>query len=100
MLQDVDLLRPNEVIIRLVQDAAYARIRHRALLETLADGFTPELYYARFNDLCRRDLQPLIAQLMFADKDFERLYADWKKSTNDFYRRFWRGEKQDFEEEG
>ena len=55
-----EILATQDVIQSLIEESAYARIRHRALLDVLTSGFTPQKYRARFIESCRRDLSALV----------------------------------------
>jgi len=63
-----------------------------ALLETLARGFEPQVYYERFQESVRTRSRSTRRAIMFADEDFERFFGEWRKQNNEFYRRFWSGD--------
>jgi hypothetical protein len=81
------------VIIKLVEDAAFSRIRHRALLDLLASQeFSTGAYLDRFRDLCERDLMPLASKFMMKDEDFNELFGEWKRSNEEYYANLFRRE--------
>ena len=93
-------LQPADIIIRLVRDAVYARIRHRALLEALAEGeFVPKRYREKFKEIVQRDYRGLYAKLVLAEADFQTLHAEWCEEDERFYRKFFGGNEQTIDHE-
>jgi len=75
--------------LNLVQDAVYARIRHRALLECLARGnLNPKHYLIKFRELVARDYRALYARLVLSHDDFLKLHGAWAEEDERHYREF------------
>ena len=75
----------------LVQETSLARIRHRALLDVLRDGFSVERYYARFVELYNRDFQPLSYRMLITPDGFAKRFGQWLEETDEYYSTFWTG---------
>ncbi|HTD36469.1 MAG TPA: hypothetical protein VK669_03050 [Candidatus Limnocylindrales bacterium] len=88
-LAPTDIRPLQEVILALVQETSLARIRHRALLDVLRDGFTVERYYARFVELYKRDFQPLACRTLIAPEVFAQRFSEWIDKTDLYYSTFW-----------
>jgi hypothetical protein len=80
---------PAQILVRLVRDAVFSRIRHRAMLHVLAEGgFDAKAYHRTFCDLVRRDYRAMYSKLILSQSDFQSLHGDWAESDELFYRRF------------
>jgi hypothetical protein len=68
-----------EVVLRLVREAVFGRIRHRALLAVLEDreGLRFDEFERRFNELLERDGDALFARLMLSEEDFRKVFPAW-----------------------
>lgn len=81
----------QDIILALVEENAYGRIRHRAQIETLSSGYSPEKYFARFVELCRRDFQPLVYRAVATSEAFSRRFAAWERENDRYYDSLWGG---------
>lgn len=87
-----EILATQDVIQALIEESAYARIRHRALLDVLTTGFTPQKYRARFVELCRRDLSALVHRAFITPDAFRSRFGAWMSENESYYSAFLLGE--------
>ena len=68
--------------MRVTVESVYARIRHRALLETLREEmpFSYSHYLEQFEKICDRDSLPLLDALVLTDAAYREEYAEWLKA--------------------
>jgi hypothetical protein len=99
-LSDFDPEPPGEVLVRLVRDAVYSRIRHRALLDVLAHGpFDAKKYHDTFRKFVRRDYRALYAKLILKAEDFTSLHGQWHEDDERHYKLFFKGQEETIEHE-
>ncbi len=66
------------MLMRLVHEGVASRIRHRALLDVLANGqFDFDTYKNRYADLLKRDRDALLAKTMLSSEDFTVIFKGW-----------------------
>ena len=75
----------NVALSRLILEAAQARIRHRALIETLGEGkFEWSTYVKQLKAIRERDENALVQQLILTSDAFNAAFSEW--SARDFAR--------------
>ena len=68
------------VLLRLVHEGTAMRIRHRALLDILAEGsYDFDAYRRRYVELLERDREALVAKTMLSPENFAAIFQDWLK---------------------
>jgi len=68
----------SDALWRVVQEVTSARIRHRALLEVLAEGpYSWAAYSDRYDELLNRDGAALFAQMVLPENDFIEAFSSW-----------------------
>lgn len=81
-----DPVSPNTALIRLVHEMVSARIRHRTLLDVLAQGaYSWDAYVRRYKELIYRDAQALYGQMILEEADFIKLFSEWKSDDTARY---------------
>jgi hypothetical protein len=78
---------PTAVILRLVHDAAAARVRLRAILNALErkGAISYEDYVREYVDLVERDAAGLVSRLILKKTDFDAAFGEWWKEDQERY---------------
>lgn len=74
----IEIVPMSDALWRVVHEVTAARIRHRALLEVLAEGpYSWAAYSNRYDQLLTRDGRALFAQLVLPENDFIEAFSTW-----------------------
>lgn len=76
-----DIVKPNEVLLRMVGEITASRIRHRALLTILEESGVVDYgrYYEAYLELHHRDAAGLFAKMVLTEEAFQKRFSDWQQ---------------------
>jgi|SRR5580700_97822 hypothetical protein len=77
----------GDILAKIVHEIVLARVRHRALLQTLMNEtvFRWETYVDNYDTIRERDAAGLFAQLFMEPELFSQQFSEWKQADTQRY---------------